>query len=115
MCRQNTASRCCCEIPVVTRNSPPKLGGGPAAKRKPDRAQPQEVASPSRRGGSPAVTGSLREPPRPRLRSGPPPNLGGESPHSNSYTAVFIDRLFQVHSLQMTSAIRVGIVADYDP
>src|SRR2546425_13235340 len=63
-------------------NSPPKLGGvaSPArarAKRKRDSAQPQEIGrslkrSPSRRGGSPL------EPPRPRFRSGTPPNLGGE-------------------------------------
>src|SRR5439155_5516428 len=29
----------------------------------------------------------LRRPPRSRLRSGTPPNLGGECPHSNSFTA----------------------------
>src|SRR2546429_7836071 len=38
-------------------------------------------------GGSPCRYWQLREPPRPRLRSGTPPNLGGECPHSNSFTA----------------------------
>src|SRR5437867_768817 len=59
---------------LMTRNSPPKLGGGPA-RTKSEQA-----------GWFPCRYWKLREPPRPRLRSGTP-NLGGESPHSNSFTA----------------------------
>src|SRR5256884_8229091 len=71
----------------MTRNSPPKLGGEPArtAKREPERAKPKKK---SQRGGwFPCRYWQLREPPRPRLRSGTPPNLGGECPHSKSFTA----------------------------
>src|SRR5256884_7683083 len=66
----------------MTRNSPPKLGGEPArtAKREPERAKPKKK---SQRGGwFPCRYWQLREPPRPRLRSGTPPNLGGEWPHT---------------------------------
>src|SRR5207302_5773825 len=59
----------------MTRNSPPKLGGEPA-RTKSEQA-----------GWFPCRYWQLREPPRPRLRSGTPPNLGGECPHSNSFTA----------------------------
>src|SRR2546430_16685851 len=59
----------------MTRNSPPKLGGEPA-RTKSEQA-----------GWFPCRYWQLREPPRPRLRSGSPPNLGGEGPHSNSFTA----------------------------
>src|SRR5438132_14369476 len=59
----------------MTRNSPPKLGGGPA------RTESEQA------GWFPCRYWQLREPPRPRLRSGTPPNLGGEWPHSNSFTA----------------------------
>src|SRR5437660_12809055 len=59
----------------MTRNSPPKLGGGPA------RTESEEA------GWFPCRYWQLREPPRPRLRSGTPPNLGGEWPHSNSFTS----------------------------
>src|SRR5204862_5522259 len=59
----------------MTRNSPPKLGGEPA-RTKSEQA-----------GWFPCRYWQLREPPRPRLRSGSPPNLGGECPHSNSFTA----------------------------
>src|SRR5205809_2269213 len=71
----------------MTRNSPPKLGGEPArtAKREPDRAKPQKKSEQA--GWFPCRYWQLREPPRPRLRSGTPPNLGGECPHSNSFTA----------------------------
>src|SRR5213079_878558 len=60
---------------LMTRNSPPKLGGEPA-RTKSEQA-----------GWFPCRYWQLREPPRPRLRSGTPPNLGGECPHSNSFTA----------------------------
>src|SRR5438874_12054170 len=60
----------------MTRNSPPKLGGEPA------RTESEQA------GWFPCRYWQLREPPRPRLRSGAPPNLGGEWPHSNSFTAV---------------------------
>src|SRR5437867_2899832 len=60
---------------LMTRNSPPKLGGEPA-RTKSEQA-----------GGFPCRYWQLREPPSPRLRSGTPPNLGGECPHSNSFTA----------------------------
>src|SRR5213595_1295145 len=60
---------------LMTRNSPPKLGGGPA------RTESEQA------GWFPCRYWQLREPPRPRLRSGTPPNLGGEWPHSNSFTA----------------------------
>src|SRR5438128_715626 len=60
---------------LMTRNSPPKLGGEPA-RTKSEQA-----------GWFPCRYWQLREPPRPRLRSGTPPNLGGEWPHSNSFTA----------------------------
>src|SRR5439155_122402 len=72
---------------LITRNSPPKLGGEPArtAKREPDRAKPQKKSEQA--GWFPCRYWQLREPPRPRLRSGTPPNLGGECPHSNSFTA----------------------------
>src|SRR5437667_9391466 len=60
---------------LMTRNFPPKLGGGPA-RTKSEQA-----------GWFPCRYWQLREPPRPRLRSGTPPNLGGECPHSNSFTA----------------------------
>src|SRR5207249_4970318 len=53
----------------------PKLGGEPA-RTKSEQA-----------GWFPCRYWQLREPPRPRLRSGTPPNLGGECPHSNSFTA----------------------------
>src|SRR5437870_9328435 len=94
----------------MTRNSPPKLGGEPArtAKREPDRAKPQKKSEQA--GWFPCRYWQLREPPRPRLRSGTPPNLGGEWPHSNSFTAsmtagrsrigaspAFIDRRFYSH------------------
>src|SRR5438309_4660246 len=59
----------------MTRNSPPKLGGEPA-RTKSEQA-----------GWFPCRYWQLREPPRPRLRSGTPPNLGGEWRHSNSFTA----------------------------
>src|SRR5438132_1585499 len=59
----------------MTRNSPPKLGGEPA-RTKSEQA-----------GWFPCRYWQLREPPCPRLRSGTPPNLGGECPHSNSFTA----------------------------
>ena len=59
----------------MKRNSPPKLGGAPA-RTKSEQA-----------GWFPCRYWQLREPPRPRLRSGTPPNLGGECPHSNSFTA----------------------------
>src|SRR5206468_10139879 len=55
---------------LMTRNSPPKLGGEPA-RTKSEQA-----------GWFPCRYWQLREPPRPRLRSGTPPNLGGECPHS---------------------------------
>src|SRR5947199_5060797 len=63
---------------LMTRNSPPKLGGEPArtAKREPDRAKPQKKSEQA--GWFPCRYWQLREPPRPRLRSGTPPNLGGE-------------------------------------
>src|SRR5437660_5952295 len=61
---------------LMPRNSPPKLGGEPA-RTKSEQA-----------GWFPCRYWQLREPPRPRLRSGTPPNLGGECPHSNSFTAV---------------------------
>src|SRR5947208_11828640 len=72
----------------MPRNSPPKLGGEPArtAKREPDRAKPQKKSEQA--GWFPCRYWQLREPPRPRLRSGTPPNLGGERPHSNSFTAM---------------------------
>src|SRR5437773_9435618 len=60
---------------LKTRNAPPKLGGEPA-RTKSEQA-----------GWFPCRYWQLREPPRPRLRSGTPPNLGGECPHSNSFTA----------------------------
>src|SRR5437016_13418229 len=60
---------------LMTRNSPPKLGGEPA-RTKSEQA-----------GWFPCRYWQLREPPRPRLRSGTPPNLGGEWRHSNSFTA----------------------------
>src|SRR5206468_5180160 len=60
---------------LMTRNSPPKLGGEPA-RTKSEQA-----------GWFPCRYWQLREPPRPRLRSGTPPNLGGECPRSNSFTA----------------------------
>src|SRR5438270_9121156 len=60
---------------LMTRNSPPKLGGGPA------RTESEQA------GWFPCRYWQLREPPRPRLRSGTPPNLGGEWPHSNSFTS----------------------------
>src|SRR5204863_8251104 len=60
---------------LMTRNSPPKLGGEPA-RTKSEQA-----------GWFPCRYWQLREPPRPRLRSGTPPNLGGVCPHSNSFTA----------------------------
>src|SRR5947208_948579 len=60
---------------LMTRNSPPKLGGEPA-RTKSEQA-----------GWFPCRYWQLREPPCPRLRSGTPPNLGGECPHSNSFTA----------------------------
>src|SRR5437879_5388655 len=60
---------------LMTRNSPPKLGGEPA-RTKSEQA-----------GWFPCRYWQLREPPRPRLRSGTPPNLGGEWPHSNSFIA----------------------------
>src|SRR5439155_7368386 len=60
---------------LMTRNSPPKLGGEPA-RTKSEQA-----------GWFPCRYWQLREPPRPRLRSGTPPNLGGECPPSNSFTA----------------------------
>src|SRR5207249_11879615 len=60
---------------LMTRNSPPKLGGEPA-RTKSEQA-----------GWFPCRYWQLREPTRPRLRSGTPPNLGGEWPHSNSFTA----------------------------
>src|SRR5437016_709417 len=63
---------------LMTRNSPPKLGGEPA-RTKSEQA-----------GWFPCRYWQLREPPRPRLRSGTPPNLGGECPHSNSFTAPMI-------------------------
>src|SRR5207247_5040799 len=71
----------------MTRNSPPKLGGEPArnAKREPDSAKPQKKSEQA--GWFPCRYWQLREPPRPRLRSGTPPNLGGEWPHSNSFTS----------------------------
>src|SRR5438309_778601 len=50
---------------LMTRNSPPKLGGG-LARTKSEQA-----------GWFPCRYWQLREPPRPRLRSGTPPNLGG--------------------------------------
>src|SRR5213080_5138254 len=59
----------------MTRNSPPKLGGEPA-RTKAEQA-----------GWFPCRYWQLREPPRPRIRSGTPPNLGGVCPHSNSFTA----------------------------
>src|SRR5436309_2567162 len=61
---------------LMTRNSPPKLGGEPArtAKREPDRAKPQKKSEQA--GWFPCRYWQLREPPRPRLRSGTPPNLG---------------------------------------
>src|SRR5207244_6159884 len=73
---------------LMTRNSPPKLGGEPArtAKREPDRAKPQKKSEQA--GWFPCRYWQLREPPRPRLRSGTPPNLGGEWLNSNSFTAV---------------------------
>jgi len=46
---------------LMTRNSPPKLGGGPA-RTKSEQA-----------GWFPCRYWQLREPPRPRLRSGAPP------------------------------------------
>src|SRR5438093_3912085 len=61
---------------LMTRKSPPKLGGEPA-RTKSEQA-----------GWFPCRYWQLREPPRPRLRSGTPPNLGGERPHSNSFTAM---------------------------
>src|SRR5207249_4520971 len=60
---------------LMTCNSPPKLGGEPA-RTKSEQA-----------GWFPCRYWQLREPPRPRLRSGSPPNLGGECTHSNSFTA----------------------------
>src|SRR5438445_4971868 len=60
---------------LMTCNSPPKLGGEPA-RTKSEQA-----------GWFPCRYWQLREPPRPRLRSGTPPNLGVEWPHSNSFTA----------------------------
>src|SRR5439155_8570293 len=60
---------------LMTRNSPPKLGGEPA-RTKSEQA-----------GWFPCRYWQLREPPRSRLRSGTPPNLGGVCPHSNSFTA----------------------------
>src|SRR5207245_11315054 len=59
----------------MTPNPPPKLGGEPA-RTKSEQA-----------GWFPCRYWQLREPPRPRLRSGTPPNLGGECPHSDSFTA----------------------------
>src|SRR5207244_11705768 len=61
---------------LMPRSSPPELGGEPA-RTKSEQA-----------GWFPCRYWQLREPPRPRLRSGTPPNLGGEWPHSNSFTAV---------------------------
>src|SRR5437867_10871568 len=59
----------------MTRNSPCELGG------EPERTKSEQA------GWFPCRYWQLREPPRPRLRSGTPPNLGGECPHSNSFTA----------------------------
>src|SRR5438309_4941156 len=58
--------------------TPPKLGGVPArtAKREPDRAKPQKKSEQA--GWFLCRYWDLREPPRPRFRSGTPPNLGGE-------------------------------------
>src|SRR5437867_2461982 len=78
---------------LMTRNSPPKLGGGPArtAKREPDRAKPQKKSEQA--GWFRCRYSQLREPPRPRFRSGSPPNLGGEfacHPHHHNPTCPLI-------------------------
>src|SRR5205809_8082322 len=61
------------------------------AKRKRDSAQPQEIGRSLKRkaeqaGWFPCRHWQLREPPRPRFRSGTPPNLGGELHVIDSFT-----------------------------
>src|SRR5437762_6312959 len=65
---------------LITRNSPPKLGAVPArtAKREPDRAKPQKKSE--------QAGWFSREPPRPRFRSGAPPNLGAL--HKKSWAVI---------------------------
>src|SRR5437899_2708909 len=64
----------------MTRNPPPKLGGGPA-RTKSEQA-----------GWFPCRYWQLREPPRPRLRSATPPNLGGVA--ALQFIHSFIDRRY---------------------
>src|SRR2546430_15990863 len=59
---------------LMTRNSPPKLGGEPA-RTKSEQA-----------GWFPCRYWQLRGTPPPPLRSGPPPKLGGGCPPSHSFS-----------------------------